>query len=350
MASNNPFNITFGTNPIKCIDRNIELFQIIDTFEKEENGSHVFLITGARGTGKTALLALCKRTFEQKDGWIAFDVNPEENIQNQVAAFIYSKCRMKHLFIKSEFNYSFHGFGINIEGKEPVTDLMTLLEKMFIYLKKKGIKVLIALDEATNNKNLKSFIHVFQILLRNGYPIYFVLTGLYENISSLENNKSLTFLFRAERILLTPLNVTLIASSYKDIFKIDDISAYELAKFTEGYAFAYQLLGYLLWFHNKNEIDNQIINQFDSIVSEKAYRKIWSSLPNKEKEIVTLLRDAPVSNQFIMEQLKMKKNALSEYKIRLSRKGIISVEERGMISIALPRFKEFIRTTSDKLD
>ena len=29
---------------------------------------------------------------------------------------------------------------------------------------------------------------------------------------------------------------------------------------------------------------------------------------------------------------------------------VISAEERGMISIALPRFKKFIRMTSDKLD
>jgi hypothetical protein len=146
---------------------------------------------------------------------------------------------------------------------------------------------------------------------------------------------------------MKPLNTNLIANSYKEIFNIADNEAFALAKFTKGYAFAYQLLGYLLWFNDKKKIDDDIIAQFDNMVSEKAYRKIWSGLPNREKQILSCSNDNLIRNQTVMTKLKMKKNALSEYKIRLMRKGIIKIEERGTISIALPRFKEFISSILD---
>lgn len=46
------------------------------------------------------------------------------------------------------------------------------------------------------------------------------MTGLYENIYDLQNEKSLTFLYRAPKIILEPLNYTAIKSHYMRIFDI----------------------------------------------------------------------------------------------------------------------------------
>lgn len=344
----NPFNITFGINPVETVERDDELNEIIGTFNEELNGSHSIIITGPRGSGKTALLTLCKETLSKDDRWIVIEVNPEEDIQKQVAAGIYDKGSVAKLFLKAEFSFSFHGLGLSIEGDEPVNDILTLLSRMLAYLKKKGKKVLVALDEVSNMPYVRSFIHAFQILYREGYPIYFLMTGLYENVNDIENSRSLTFLYRAAKIDLKPLNIRLICRSYMDIFKIDSNSAMKLANFTKGYAFAYQLLGSLLYRSEKVEIDESIIDQFDIKIAEKSYDKIWDDLPNKEKDCLIALSHSKMGkNDEIMQELDMKKNELSVYKKRLSNKGLIDTSVRGVSTLVLPRFKEFILYTLD---
>ena len=86
---------------------------------------------------------------------------------------------------------------------------------MLIVLKKNKKKVLITIDEASNTSYMRSFAHDFQSLLRSDYPVYALMTGLYENVNSLQNNKNLTFLYRAPKINLNPLNKDLIKEEYE---------------------------------------------------------------------------------------------------------------------------------------
>ncbi len=73
------------------------------------------------------------------------------------------------------------------------------------------------------------------------------MTGLYENIHNLQNEKTLTFLYRAPKIILEPLNYTAMIAKYKQIFSCDKEKAQEMAVLTKGYSYAFQLLGYLVW-------------------------------------------------------------------------------------------------------
>lgn len=74
------------------------------------------------------------------------------------------------------------------------------------------------------------------------------MTGLYKNLSSFVKEKSLTFLYRAPKIFLKELNMMAISNSYKKIFNIGELESLKLAKFTLGYAYAYQLIGDSLLF------------------------------------------------------------------------------------------------------
>ena len=123
---------------------------------------------------------------------------------------------------------------------------------MLDYLTKKGVSVLISIDEVTNNEYMGVFSLSYQSFYRNRYRVSLVMTGLYENFSKLENNESLTFLFRTPKIFMTPLNLRAIAYSYIDTLNMKEIDAIEAAKITKGYAFAYQLLGYILFQKGKN--------------------------------------------------------------------------------------------------
>lgn len=62
--------------------------------------------------------------------------------------------------------------------KHPEIMLEMILENM----KKRGRKLLITIDEVTNNPNVRRFAGIFQISLRKHLPLYLLMTGLYDNL------------------------------------------------------------------------------------------------------------------------------------------------------------------------
>lgn len=94
---------------------------------------------------------------------------------------------------------------------------------------------MITIDEVTNNDYMKVFAGSFQIFVRQDLPVFLLATGLYENIDELQNEKNLTFLFRAPKIQLKPLNQQAVMNKYKNIFQIDQDVAKQMAELTRGY-------------------------------------------------------------------------------------------------------------------
>ena len=127
-----------------------------------------------------------------------------------------------------------------------------------------------------NNQYVKEFVAAYQILIRQDLPVYLLMTGLYDNINSLQNEKSLTFLYRAPKIELAPLNVGAMARNYVENFKIDKDKAIKMAKVTRGYSFAFQVLGYFTW-ENGGDY-KKAIGKFRQYLDEYVYDKVWSEL------------------------------------------------------------------------
>ena len=133
-------------------------------------------------------------------------------------------------------------------------------------LKKSGKRLLITIDEMTNSEYMKVFAGAFQIFVRQELPVFLLGTGLYENIEELQNEKSLTFLYRAPKIQLKPLNNAAIINKYKTIFNISPEKAAQMAGLTKGYPFAFQVLGYLTW--NNDGDYNGILGEYEQYLSE----------------------------------------------------------------------------------
>ena len=186
----------------------------------------------------------------------------------------------------------------------------------------------------------------YQTYIRKNYPIYLLMTGLYENINALQNDKALTFLYRAPKLMLEPLNFTAIKANYKKTFNIDDREAENMAKLTKGYSFAFQVLGYLAWDRGVADLE-EIMPEYDQYLAEYVYDKIWSELSGKDREIV---REMAVTHQTkvtdIREGIGFSTSEFSVYRDRLIKKGILSSNQYGHINLALPRFEEYVAERS----
>lgn len=346
MGKSNPYTLTFGKEPTQLIARAAQSQQIIDSFLGEPSAQQMYMVTGIRGSGKTVFMTEIARKIAKQKDWISVELNPERDLLTSLAAKLSSENELARIFQSAEINLSFFGFGLEVKGAAPITEIETALEKMLLSLKKKGRRLLISIDEVTNTRQMREFAAAFQIFLRQDLPVYLLMTGLYKNISALQNEKSLTFLYRAPRINLGPLNIGTISEDYQSVLGLDEEEGLALAKLTKGYSFAFQVLGYFTWEHPDDSQESQRLAR--QYLDDYAYEKIWSELSRKDREV--LYGIAKVKSGSIIEirgLLGMTTNEFNPYRERLIRKGIISGEERGYVQLLLPFFDQYTLANYD---
>jgi hypothetical protein len=237
---------------------------------------------------------------------------------DQLAGKLYETGKIKNLFIKKEFDFSFHGVSFSITGENPISNVESLLERIFTYLSNKSKRILITIDDIAPNDYVKQFIQSYQGFIRSKYPVYLLMTGLYENVSDLQNTNNLTFLLRAPKVVLSKLSLRAMTLKYINSLSIDYETALKLAKITKGYAYAYQLIGNILFKSNSKDLDEENMQYLDLELENNVYLKIWESMSQTDKDVAfMMLEHTNVSD--IIEALKRSFNALyTEYTQSLS--------------------------------
>ena len=340
MAKNNPFTLSFGKSPNEIISRYELVNDIIDTFQSENPISNAYLIEGLRGTGKTVLMTTIEKELEKENDWIIVDLNSTQDLLTDFAMRLVDSCKNFSDILKKGFNLSIAGFGIGLNGENQSRDSVSIICEILESLKKKNKKVLITIDEMMNGENMRHFASEFQILLRKDFSVFLLMTGLYENIYSIQNDPALTFLLRTPKIKLEPLSLAQITKTYQKVFETDLDMSKKLAKTTKGYAFAFQALG-LLYFDYKDSLSlEKILLKFDDLLDDFVYRKIWQGLSEQDKNVILAITDSKTQVSEVCKKLNMTSSTFSKYRQRLLEKGIIQAPQHGYVEIVLPRFAE----------
>lgn len=342
----NPFTLTFGKNPLESVERPVQNNEILDAFTSETINQQMFIITGVRGSGKTVMMSNICQELNKRPDWIVLELNPATDLLQAILSKLYSNHLVSKLIKSSKIDLSFFGFGVSIDGATQITDSETAIVTILKKIQKEGKRVLFCIDEMSNNEHMKVFAGSFQIFVRQELPVFLLGTGLYENIDELQNEKNLTFLYRAPKIQLQPLNISAIAAKYQNIFKFSNSEALEMAKLTKGYPFAFQVLGYLTW--NANGDYNSILSEYEQYLSEFVYDKLWSELSMKDRLVAKAIVDTDSKIiKDIRELLNMSTNEFNPYRQRLIKKGIVDGSKRGLLYFTLPLFENYINTHFD---
>lgn len=343
MAERNPYVISFGRIPTQYISRSLIIDTIIESLESNVVEEQAYKLTGVRGTGKTVTLTAIEKQMRQNENWIVVGVKSNGNIMEDIIANLYSSIPFLTAFIDANLNLSKFGIGVNISQKSPVASLDYALKVILSEVNKRGMRVLITIDEARKTESMIDFIQEFQILIREELPIFLIAAGVYEDVESIENAEGLTFFLRATKYEMTPLNHTFIRNDYQNTLKVTREVAEEMAFITKGYAFAYQALGKYMWDLKAKEVTEDVLILLDEALSEKVYKKIWSELAPKDKWFLQYIvqKDKMCASE-LLEITNKKHNEWSEPRKRLSEKGIIDTKTRGQILVRLPRLKEFV--------
>lgn len=344
----NPFTISFGRQPAQFISRPVETNEIIENFEQEPPSSQVYMLTGVRGSGKTVLMTDIAKELSKRENWLVVELSTERDMLTSLAAKLCSRPELFALFVEAKLNFSLLGIGIEVKNAAPISDIETALSRMLGVIRAAGKKLLVTVDEAANNPNVRVFASTFQIFMRQEYPVFLLMTGIYDNIHNLQNEKTLTFLYRAPKITLGALNLTSIRLQYAKIFGISMKEAGRMADLTMGYPFAFQVLGYLYWNSRDAKTLDEVLPEYDRYLEEYVYSKIWSELSETDKQIVAVMAATGKTKVGeIREEVAMKPEKFSVYRERLKRKGVIDTSRYGAVTFALPRFDVFVRMMTE---
>jgi hypothetical protein len=366
MKSNNPFTLTFGKQPATRINRKLEnADEIISTFEADNPVTQAYLISGVRGSGKSALLAEVTKRLEASSKWVVVELNSKQPLLPEFVTRLIDNGMLKMHLLMIIYVGILEHFNLNYSDSDNVGRMNLVLHS----LKMNHKKVLVTIDDVSADDEMRTFMSQFQLLVRKGYDIYLLMTGLYENISGVLNDPDFSFLptrphivlnlddvmqmqefedfFFLQRIPkfdLTALDISEIKNKYIRFFDISEEDAEKMANLTMGYPFAFQALGVLYWEYRDSCTFEQIVDKYDRLLVDFVYRAIWNESNDAEKAIIY---EMPAEGQKISlidlyNKVDMEHDEFKKSAERLISRGICHAPEKGYIALSLPRLRAII--------
>lgn len=345
MKQDNPFSLMFGKSPYSIIERQSQYLEILNTFSSEHPSTFAYMITGIRGSGKTVMLRLISEELANRDDWIVIDGNSQDElIQPLSEKLLYEGSKTK-LFIDWSINLNAKLFSLNIKNEEKITNPEIIFEKLLKKANENNKKVLITIDEVSSTKQMKKFANFYQSMIGKNYNLFLLMTGLKNNINALINSDASSFLSRTPKVNLLPLDKVEIAREYQKLLKVDFSLAAKLSKLTNGYAFAYQVLGHIFFEDEEKKISEELLSKYDRYLQANGYNVIWKDLTNQEQNLCFAIADTiNGSSSDIALKANIKNSNFQNYRTQLIEKGIIVSTGYGKVEFALPRFSQFVKT------
>ncbi len=233
----------------------------------------------------------------------------------------------------------------------------TQIEAILDALAKHGIGLLFTIDEVNPHlKEIISFASTYQLMLRENRKVALLMAGLPSMVSSLLNDRSVSFLRRASRYDLERIDDYEIEDAFRKTVegfgkKIEPTALKKAVKAISGSPYMMQLVGFRSWQQagEKKELSARAITEGISLAKKDFESRVLKStieeLSNGDKAFLRamLTDDDVVEINAIEKQLKKSSGYVSRYRARLIERGVIEPSGRGQVTFALPGLKEYLK-------
>lgn len=358
--SNNPFTPIFGRIPPFMAGREHVLNDITTALDSDGNDPNLCTIfVGARGTGKTALLAYLSQEALAK-GWVCANVSATSGMLEDILeraldsadAFVERKSsmRLKSLNIGQLF-------GAEWEYRDASSgNWRTRMNQLINTLNEHEIGLLITVDEVKANiDEMIQLATVFQHFVREERKVALLMAGLPSNVSALVSHESVSFLRRARtrklgRIPDEAISVAL-RKTIENYGRFITEDALETAvAYICGFPYMLQVVGFRLWAASPNKKTIDLHDTQEALplamvdLKESVLDATYQELSDGDLAFLeAMLKDEQISRvSEIAERMHKSANYARVYKTRLVEQGIISEERRGYVAFELPFFKEYL--------
>ncbi|MBQ9014798.1 MAG: hypothetical protein IJ109_01635 [Firmicutes bacterium] len=336
---------------------------IIDQFSSNASSRYIYKIVGLRGSGKSVEYRNVINTMAAKEGWLVYTLS---SAGDPTTTLIAKLSREKFIDEKKTItSITSHGSveagAVIAKGSADVGVTRTTEENPLYYSEEatlsemiqkandKGYKVLVGIDDIAKTDAMVKFLSIWgAMLLDDRKKIYFVCTGLAKNVEDFANEANLTFFKRSDSVEINALNMYDIAAMYVKLLNVEEREAVRLAKFTRGYAYAYQVLGSLYFQKYPEETLDDLMPSFDRILFQDSYDLIWKTLTGGEKDLVRRIACSDTGKVSEIKAQMESPSGFSSLRSRLVQKHLLDTSRRGYISVELPRFREYIELWHDE--
>lgn len=365
--TDNPFRPTFGASPLKWAGRSAVLNDFrVGLDGGVGNPNRAMLISGHRGMGKTVLLTELE-DIAAEQGWAVIRVSGRsKSVTQLVDSIIPDKInqlsspptrRIKEIRIAGV-----GGIGTEETGTPPVPTLESRLRELFAHLRESGILLTIDEIQDADPDDLESIAVAFQHLVRDEVDVAIVMAGLTAGVDKLLHLPATTFLRRARRFHLGPVNPQATTSAFKDTAALtsivfDDDAAEHATEISHGYPYLIQLIGYLAW-NTASEASEATISSttIDAVLDEaittmgtQVHDPAVRALSQRQLEYLYALAEiadeaGEAASGAIAHELATTTTSLSEVRARLLEQGLIDAPRHGTVALALPYLRNYLRT------
>lgn len=355
----NPFTPSFGEVPAHLAGRQQIIRDLDRAFLSQRRRPELTSIfSGAHGTGKTALMSSLA-TRAESHGWIAVKTTALPGMLEEIE--FGTKHAAAHL-IDSSNHFEVTGLEIAPLGSIEVNrvhDASTWRYRMsdiIDQLNEAGTGLLVTVDEV--DPTLDEMIQLaatYQHFVTDGKRVALLMAGLPNNVSTLLNHKTVSFLRRAQqyhlgRIADYDVREALIRTIQENDRLADAEGIDRAVRSISGFPFLLQLVGYRAWdlTSDSKEISSRDFDlgikiargEMDDRILAATYRELTAE---GKRFLIAMLDDEEESTTAdLVERLKRSPQQVSRYRRRMIDAGIIGERGRGLVAFELPFFRDYL--------
>lgn len=363
------FSPSFGNRPSYLVGREPIIQEFLNGLaEGPGNRDRALVLLGQRGSGKTVLLwELADRAAELGFAVATPTVATEgmlerivEKIQDDGERYI----KRKHGIHLTGGNIGAFGFSAGLEFDRETQETKSFEYKLTQLARKLTAQqhgILILVDELqANSPEIRQLVTAYQELVGERLNIAMVLAGLPGAVSATLNDHVLTFLNRARKIALGPLELRDVDAFYSRAFdelgiRISPELRLRAAEATKGSPYLLQLIGYNVANRTPraSEVNQSILHDAIHLSEIDFENDVCKTTINalSEKDVEFLDAMAPDTGASrmsdIAERMGVTPDYAQKYRRRLIDAGVIGQERRGYVEFAVPYLKEFLRRETD---
>ncbi len=356
----NPFTPTFGKVPALMTGREDILAELTQAFEDGSGNPNLStIITGARGTGKTALLLHLSR-IAQEQGWISVNVSCIPGMLEEIEQQTYEAAadlvdKPEHARLKSVTIGSV--VGVEWDNPDiPAGTWRSRIARLLKTLNDKNAGLVITVDEVQPNLDeMVQLASIYQHFVGEDRKVALLLAGLPGKVSSLLRNESVSFLRRANRYALRPIADEEIARGIRYTIEsggrtIQEPAISEAVKESRGFPYLMQLVGFQSWNQHPNneEITLDDVRVGAALAHKNFVERVLDATyfdlsQNDIRFLQAMLLDKSESRlSDIAQRLGEPSNYTSTYKRRLMEQGIIGERGPSFVTFELPWFRDYL--------
>ena len=356
----NPFTPNFGQVPLYMAGRKFLLGEIERALENGPGDPALSsILVGARGTGKTALLSHLS-TKAQQAGWISVDVPCLPGMLQDILEQTRRKAReflderdQKHITGLTVGQF----FGVEWSEDVPFSqNWRSAMTDLLEVLNSKGVGLYVTIDEIDPSLDeMIQFAAIYQLFVREGRKVGLLMAGLPYKVSSLLRDESVSFLRRSSQYKVGRIDDEEIASAFKATVEIGGSTILDevlerAVKEIDGFPFMMQLVGFRSWEERSasNDITMESVERGACMAQRDMRNRILRPTLDElsDMDIKFLLamledEDSSLSGEIAM-RLDKTASYVTTYRKRLLDQGVIEMQGRTRVRIALPGVREYL--------